>query len=137
MRRGKTRTLGDNMTGVPLPRVKSGLLTAAGFAVLVALLVVIGMSLPALSALVYGALYFTSPFTWGWGLFAGMDAPWPVEHKYLPLLFAAPFPLVGLIVGCLWPLPIASGRIIGMRVAVSFLILSAIGPLLFALALSR
>jgi hypothetical protein len=125
------------MTATPLPRLKSGLLTAAGFAVLVVLLVIAGMSLPAFSALIYGALYFTSPFTWIWGLLAGLDAPWPVEQEYLPALFAAPFPLVGLIIGYLWPLPEATGRTIGMRVAIAFLVLSAFGPLLYALALSR
>ena len=123
------------------PRVKPSLLTAAGFGVFIGILAVVAMSTPILGVLIYGALYFASPFTWGWGFVAGLDAPWPVERSYLPLLFAAPFPVIGLLVGYLWPFRLESFkqavRAIGMRFAISLIVLGVIGPLLFVAALHR
>src|SRR6185295_15046125 len=90
----------------PVSRGKAGLLSAGGFAVCVSILVFLAYSTPIIGVLIYGALYFASPFAWGWSLLAGLDAPWPVQRSFLPLAFAAPFPVVGLIVGYVWPFPV-------------------------------
>ena len=114
-------------------RTKASLLAAAGFTLFTAILAMVAMSTPIFGLLIYGALYFASPFTWGWALVAGLDAPWPVPHSYLPLAFAAPFPVVGLLVGLLWPFrfesPIQALRAIGVRFAVSLAVLGIIGVL--------
>jgi len=114
-------------------RIKASLVAAAGSLLFTAILAVVAMSTPIVGLLIYGVLYFASPFTWGWGLVAGLDAPWPVPRPYLPLAFAAPFPVVGLLVGFLWPFrfesPTQAVRAIGVRFAVSLAVLGIIGVL--------
>jgi len=120
-------------------RSKSGLLAAGGFAVCIGILAFAAMSVPLIGLLIYGALYWASPFSWGWALVAGVDAPWPVQQAYLPLAFAAPFPIVGLLVGFLWPFRIQSWaqvfNAIGMRFAISLGVLGVSGVGLFVVAL--
>jgi hypothetical protein len=70
-------------TDFALPlRSKASLLAGAGFTLFTAILVIVAMSTPIFGLLIYGVLYFASPFTWGWGLVAGLDAPWPVPRSY-------------------------------------------------------
>jgi hypothetical protein len=122
-------------------RAKSGLWVAGGFALCVVVLALVASSVPILGFLIYGALYWSSPFTWAWALIAGIDAPWPVEQSRLLFVMAAPLPFVGLLIGYLWPLKIHSWKqvlhAIGMRFAISFPILGILGVAFFVLALRK
>jgi hypothetical protein len=131
-----------DLTPAPvLSRRNASLLAAGGFGLYVGILALVVVTTPVVGIMIYGALYFASPFTWGWGLIAGVDAPWPIDRTYLPLAFAAPYPIVGLLVGYAWPFPVRSfgqaARAIGMRFALSILVLGVIGSLLFVAGLPR
>lgn len=120
-------------------RSKSGLLAAGGFAVYVGILAFLAAWVPLVGLLIFGTLLFASPFSWGWQLIAGRHAPWPVQQAYLPLAFAAPFPIVGFLVGFLWPFRIQSwGQVlnaIGMRFALSLgaLLLLGVGMIVLSM----
>lgn len=120
-------------------RFKSGLLTAGGFVLCLGVLNLLSEFIPFLGLLFFNALVLASPFAWGWTLLGGRDAPWPIAQAYLPWAIAAPFPVVGLIVGLIWPLSIRSWtqvlNAIGMRFALSLGALVLLGLGAFVLTL--
>jgi hypothetical protein len=119
-------------------RLKSGLLTAGGFALFLGVLDLLAAFIPFLGLLLFAAVAFASPFAWGWTLIAGHDAPWPIDQAYVPWALVAPFPLVGLVVGLIWPFSIRSWtqvlNAIGMRFALSLggLVLLGFGAFMLA-----
>ena len=113
----------DPGSAVVISRLKSGLLTGGGFALCLGVLDLLAAFIPFLGMLLFGAVAFASPFAWGWSLLAGRDAPWPIDRAYVPWALVAPFPLVGFVVGLVWPFGIRSWKqvldAIGMRFALS------------------
>jgi hypothetical protein len=120
-------------------RLKSGLLTAGGFALCLGVLDLLAEFIPFLGLLFFGAVAFASPFAWGWTLLAGRDAPWPIDPAYVPWALVAPFPVVGFIVGLIWPLSMRSWTQVlnaaGMRFALSLgaLVLLGVGAFMLTL----
>lgn len=122
------------------PRLKSGLLTAGGFVLCLAVLNFLSEFTPFLGLLFFNALALASPFAWGWSLLAGRDAPWPIAQAYVPWAFAAPFPVVGFVVGLIWPLSTRSWtqvlNAVAMRFALSLGALVLLGVGAFMLSFS-
>jgi hypothetical protein len=122
-------------------RLKASLLTAAAFAGFTAILALSSDVVPFAWMVVVPAIYAASPFTWGWTLMSGLDAPWAVQRSLLPLAFLAPFPIVGFAVGYLWPFRYRSWwqvlRAAGLRFAVTFISLGCIGAAVLLLILHR
>lgn len=138
MQRGETPI--EPESPVVASRLKSGLLTAGGFVLCLAVLNFLAEFTPFLGLLFFNALALASPFAWGWSLLAGRDAPWPVAQAYVPWALAAPFPVVGLAVGFVWPLRVRSWtqvlNAVAMRFALSLGALVLLGVGAFMLSLS-
>jgi hypothetical protein len=121
-------------------RLNSGLLTAVGFALCLGVLNFLAEFTPFLGLLFFNAVALASPFAWGWSLLAGRGAPWPIDQAYVPWALVAPLPVVGFIVGLIWPLSTSSWtqvlNAVGMRFALSLGALVLLGFGAFMLSLS-
>jgi len=122
-------------------RSKASLLTAAAFAGFTAVVALLSDIVPFVWTVVLPAIYLASPSIWGSALVSGLDTPWPVQRSSLPLALLSPFPIIGFVVGYLWPFRYRSWwqvlRAAGLRFAVTFASLGCIGAAVLLLILHK
>jgi glucan phosphoethanolaminetransferase (alkaline phosphatase superfamily) len=107
------------MEEVALTRGKSSALTSVGFlAFMVASSIVLGL-IPVVGVLVGAAMYFGSPFTW---LIFSMGETSEITDSTVILGIYAPYPIVGAILGLLWPLKGTKRKRLIRQVFVRFII---------------
>ena len=101
LRRGTTRTLGIMEASISRSnRAKSALMMGAAFLVLFWISLMVASVIPVVGALVQAAVFFGSPFTWALAASGQLKG----AHPYLlGFAIAAPYPLMGLIIGYAWP----------------------------------
>jgi hypothetical protein len=109
-------------------RAKSALMMGAAFLLLFWISLMVASVIPVVGALVQAAVFFGSPFTWALSASGQLKG----AHPYLlGFTIAAPYPLMGLIIGYAWPVEFSRKwpilRAIMARFALSCLLIWAVG----------
>ena len=126
-------------TEARLSRASSSLLTALGAFVFFALFLLAASLVPVVNVWVQTAVFFGSPFTWLLMQFKG-SLPQAVEGYLLAAALYAPYPLLGALVGYLWPIKAGTASRAVLQIAlrsVVVLVISFLGAVLIYFVVSR